>query len=98
MQSDRDQTDENWLKTLHEDIFDADLEIKSILAKKTMSLREIVKLEVGDIIPIDLPETAMMVAEGLPTFKVKLGQMDDNYALKIVAPVEKRKSNVEKPI
>jgi len=98
VQSDRDQTDENWLKTLHEDIFDADLEIKSILAKKTMSLREIVKLEVGDIIPIDLPETAMMVAEGLPTFKVKLGQMDDNYALKIVAPVEKRKSNVEKPI
>lgn len=87
LHGDRDSFDENWVKKLHDDVFGAQLEIKSILCKKELKLSEIDGWKTGDIIPIDFPEYSVMYADSVPTFKVKLGQSDDKYALRIIGTV-----------
>lgn len=83
VQSDKDDTDERWNHMIQNEIYQAKVGVKAVLGTKTMKMRDILKFNEGDIIPIDLPEQAIMYTENIPTFLVKVGQKNDNYALKI---------------
>jgi flagellar motor switch protein FliM len=48
-------------------------------------LKELVGLQAGDIIPIDLPAFITMTANSIPLFDTTLGQFGDNLALRIEA-------------
>ncbi len=37
----------------------------------------------GDVIPIDMPETVIVQAEGVAIFKGKVGLSDGNYAIQV---------------
>lgn len=41
------------------------------------------ELQVGDIIPVDMPDAATVFVEDLPTYRAKMGRTGDNVALKI---------------
>jgi flagellar motor switch protein FliM len=51
-------------------------------------LRELVDLQAGDIIPIDMPETIRFTANTIPLFETKLGQCGDSLALRVERPVK----------
>lgn len=93
LQSDRSDADQNWIKMVHTQIFEAELEIKSVLLKKEVKLKEIRNLKKGDIIPIGLPEYALMYADGVPVFQAKLGQFGEKYALKIAQSIADQTKN-----
>ncbi|MFM8454542.1 MAG: flagellar motor switch protein FliM [Gammaproteobacteria bacterium] len=95
LQSDRNETDENWLSNLHEEIFDADLDIKSVILKKELGLKQVKDLKAGDIIPVELPEHGIMYADGVPTFSIKLGKVEDKYGLKIIDTLIKKRPITE---
>jgi flagellar motor switch protein FliM len=42
------------------------------------------------VIPVELPESLVMRANGVPSFKVKLGSHKGNLALQVVEPIERR--------
>jgi flagellar motor switch protein FliM len=91
VQSDRDGVDENWVKSLHQEIYEAKVDISCLVAKKVMRLKAINALKVGDIIPIDMPETSTLLADGVPSFRVKLGRSEENlYALRVVEPIQRK--------
>ena len=48
-----------------------------------MTLREIIDLQQGDVIPVDLPELLTLKANGLPIFKTTMGVSRGNLGLKI---------------
>ena len=54
-----------------------------------LSVRELSELQVGDIIPIDIPETVEVRAEGLPLFRGVLGVHKDHYAIKVQEWIER---------
>lgn len=83
VQSDKDETDERWIKSLHNEIYQSKIGVKCVVAKKKVTLKQVNEFKEGDIIPIDMPEHSIMYAGGLPLFKVKLGKSNDNYALKV---------------
>ena len=83
VQSDKDESDERWEKLLQAEIYRAKVPVKAIVAKKTILLSELKNLKAGDVIPIDLPEKATMFCGDVPAFLVKIGQTNENYALKI---------------
>jgi len=83
VQSDKDETDERWVKSLHNEIYESGIDVKCVLARKDVTLEEINEYKVGDIIPIEIPEYGIMYAGGLPVFSVKFGKANDHYALKI---------------
>lgn len=44
-------------------------------------------MQAGDVIPVELPDYMVLCANGVPTFKAKLGSVKGNLALQILGPV-----------
>ncbi|MNZ42781.1 Flagellar motor switch protein FliM [compost metagenome] len=55
-----------------------------------MKLRDILHMQPGDVIPVELPEELILRANGVPSFKAKLGSHKGNLALQIIDPIERR--------
>ncbi|WP_348750902.1 flagellar motor switch protein FliM [Pseudomonas rhodesiae] len=89
-QSDLDDQDERWVKALREDLLDVDVPLSATVARRQLRLRDILHMQPGDIIPVDLPEQMIMRANGVPSFKVKLGSHKGNLALQVVEPINRR--------
>lgn len=89
VQSDRTDVDERWITALREEVKSAEVQLSSVLAETTLSLRDILRMKAGDIIPIDMPDTISLKAEDIPVFRCQLGESDDRYALKVLGQAER---------
>lgn len=89
-QSDLDDQDERWSKALREDLLDVSVPLTAVVARRQLRLRDILHMQPGDVIPVDLPEELIMRANGVPSFKVKLGSHKGHLALQVVEPIERR--------
>ncbi|WP_305806539.1 flagellar motor switch protein FliM [Stenotrophomonas sp. YIM B06876] len=85
IQSDRNDRDESWAIMLREQLDSAEVELSSVLARRTMSLRELTRLKIGDILPIELPKHVPLCVEGIPVFTGQFGVANDRNAVKIIA-------------
>jgi flagellar motor switch protein FliM len=83
VQSDRVEKDENWTNALHAQLQDVEVELSSMLATRQISLRELSKLKVGDVIPIDLKPEIPVHVEHLPLFTGEFGIHNGKNAVKI---------------
>ncbi|WP_305420950.1 flagellar motor switch protein FliM [Photobacterium leiognathi] len=83
VQSDKMDTDVRWSKALRDEIMDVPVNLRAKLLDVDLSLRDLMELQVGDVIPIDMPEQATIFIEDLPTYHAKMGRSGDNVALKI---------------
>lgn len=84
IQGDVSEKDERWNNALREELKTANIELSSTLANTTMSLRDVIQLKNGDVLPIETPELVTMRAAGVPVFECKLGESKGNFAVKIV--------------
>ena len=89
-QSDLDDQDERWSKALREDVLDVSVPLSATVARRQLRLRDILHMQPGDVIPIELQDELVMRANGVPSFKVKLGSHKGNLALQVVEPIERR--------
>jgi flagellar motor switch protein FliM len=89
-QSDLDDQDERWSKALREDLLDVAVPLSAVVARRQLRLRDILHMQPGDVIPVDLPEELVMRANGVPSFKVKLGSHKGHLALQVIEPIERR--------
>ena len=64
VQSDVDDVDERWVESLRHDIMDAEVKISTKVVERQIRLKELVELEAGDIIPIEMPESMLMTEIG----------------------------------
>jgi flagellar motor switch protein FliM len=83
MKSDSEVHDSAWSQALRIEILDADIEFGCNIFEKQISLRDVVDLEEGDIIPVDMQEHILLRANGIPMFKTKMGISGGNVALKV---------------
>ena len=89
-QSDLDDQDERWVNALRQDVLDVDVPIGATVARRQLRLRDILNMQPGDIIPVDMPEEMIMRANGVPAFKVKMGSHKGNLALQVIEPIMRR--------
>ncbi|MNM80722.1 Flagellar motor switch protein FliM [compost metagenome] len=87
--SDVDDQDERWINALREDILDVQVPLDATVVRRQLRLRDILHMQPGDVIPVELPEHMIMRANGVPSFKVKLGSHKGNLALQIIDPLER---------
>ncbi|GIU46152.1 flagellar motor switch protein FliM [Shewanella algidipiscicola] len=83
VQSDTQDTDMRWSQALKDEIMDVKVGIDATIVEKEMSLKSVLSLKAGDIIPIEMPEHIVMRVEDLPTYRCKLGRSRENLALNI---------------
>ena len=80
---------EAWAPVLTSALKDAQLDTRAVLAQARISLRELVSLSPGDIIPIDAPQQVTLLAGDVPLYRGRFGISQGRNALKILpgAPV-----------
>lgn len=89
MQSDVDDIDDRWVRSLREDVTGATVSINCSVAEKNISLRDVMNLEEGDVIPIEMLESLVLTANGVPVLNARLGQARGNLALQILSRVDR---------
>ncbi|MFY0675785.1 MAG: flagellar motor switch protein FliM [Neptuniibacter sp.] len=90
-QSGEDEKDERWQIALQRDILMAKLPLQMTIAEQDMTLRDVVELEAGDVIPIELPESFQLKANKVPVFNCTMGVSRGNLALKITDQIVRPK-------
>jgi flagellar motor switch protein FliM len=98
LQSDSDERDDRWVNSLREDIMEASVQLETNFVRSKILLRDIIDLKKGDVIPIELPEEYIATANGMPMFKVDIGQSNGNLAVKINEIIKRSKANTISPI
>lgn len=89
VQSDKMETDVRWSSALREEIMDCPVNFRVNLLEKDISLRDLMELQPGDVIPIEMPEHATMFVEDLPTYRVKMGRAEEKLAIQISEEIER---------
>lgn len=85
LQSDRVERDEGWIRAMRQQLMEAPVELSSALARREITLGELCRLKVGDVIPIDLPETVSLEVERTPVFTGRFGTHNGVNAVKVTA-------------
>ncbi|WEN14604.1 flagellar motor switch protein FliM [Rhodanobacter sp. AS-Z3] len=93
VQSDRMDGDGRFAELLQEEVLDAEVDLSSLLLETRLSLGEFLHLRPGDVIPIQLPELALVYAEDVPVFRGRYGQSNGRNAIRFHAQTARR----EKP-
>jgi flagellar motor switch protein FliM len=75
---------EAWAPAFSAALQDADVEIRAVLAQTEISLRELVNLSPGDIIPIDPPQDVILLAGEVRLHRGRFGVSQGRNALKIL--------------
>jgi flagellar motor switch protein FliM len=78
---------EAWGPVLTHALQDAQLDTRAVLAQAQISLRELVSLAPGDIIPIDAPQQVTLMAGNVPLYRGRFGISQGHNALKILPGV-----------
>jgi flagellar motor switch protein FliM len=73
----------SWAPVIGAALQDAAIEARVILAQAKVSLGELVRLVPGDIIPIDPPQQATLLAGDIPLYRGRFGVSQGRNALKI---------------
>ncbi|MGL4205180.1 MAG: flagellar motor switch protein FliM [Aeromonadaceae bacterium] len=92
VQSDKGDTDLRWSKALRDEIMDVKVGISAKLLETEISLRRLMELKAGDIIPVEMPESLLLAVEDLPTFRGKLGRTHEKVAIKITEKIKRPES------
>jgi len=85
--SDRGETDGRWQELLRKSVMNVPVTLDSLLIEKNMTVKDVMQLKKGDVIPVEMPDTVRLRAQAIPVFEGKIGLSDGNYAIKIVNKV-----------
>ncbi|HME37396.1 MAG TPA: FliM/FliN family flagellar motor switch protein [Steroidobacteraceae bacterium] len=75
---------EAWAPVLTTALQDAEVDTRAILAQAQISLRDLVRLSPGDIIPIEAPQQVTLFAGDVPLYRGRFGVSQGRNALKIL--------------
>ncbi|MGC8703086.1 MAG: flagellar motor switch protein FliM, partial [Thiomonas sp.] len=83
MTTDRSEVDHRCVKALQTEMREAELEMRVELLQRQILVRELLSLRVGDVLPVEMPETVIARVDGIPVLLGDYGRHDDKMALKI---------------
>ena len=83
MQSDHLTQDKRWVNMLSQELQGAEIELVCNLGSAKATLRDIVNMRVGDVIPLTVPELLNAEVDGIPVLECRSGTRDHQYALMV---------------
>ncbi|MCG6970193.1 MAG: flagellar motor switch protein FliM [Gammaproteobacteria bacterium] len=88
VQSDVDETDERWINALRSEIEVASVTLSGRLLEAEFTLRDMLNLKPGDIIPVEMPRMATVCAENVPVLRGAFGITHGKNAIKVLEQVK----------
>lgn len=83
MHSEQAGSDKRWTSLLRRQLLTAEVELVASLGDSTLTLGEVAKLKVGDIVPIEIEELINIRVDGIPLMDCRYGISSGQYALKL---------------
>ena len=83
MQNLQGESDNRWSRTLKEEAKNIEIQLSVNLMEMAMSVDDLLKMEKGDIIPLDMPKSVTVKAENIAVMRGKLGESNDKKAIKV---------------
>jgi len=76
-------SDNRWSRTLKEEAKNIEVEVSVNLAEMQINMDDVMRMEKGDIIPIDMPDMVTVKAEKIAFVRGKLGESNNKKAVKV---------------
>ena len=83
MQGESLTLDQRWVQQMKQKIQVAEVEAIANLCMVPSTLREVLNFKVGDVIPIEMPQTVELKVEEVPVLECSYGQLNGQYALRV---------------
>ena len=77
------EIDHRWIKQLSNKIQNADVELTTDFVTVPSTIGDMLKLQVGDVLPIELPSSLIAKVDGVPVMECSFGISNERYALRV---------------
>lgn len=83
LQGDHMEVDKRWVRLLSKQIQTAEVELIANLGHTKVTFEQILSMQVGDVIPIDIPELINAEVDNIPVLECRYGITNGRYALRV---------------
>jgi flagellar motor switch protein FliM len=83
VQADRADADSRWIGLLTQQVYGTEVEVVANLAHAKVSIGQLMALQPGDVISLDLPDVVHALVDGVAVLECRYGVMNGQYALKV---------------
>jgi len=90
------ETDDRWIKQLSQQVTSADVELVAKFLTIESSIRQLLKLKVGDVLPVEIPKIITVEINGIPVMECDYGTSNKHYALRVEKMINHQDSNLSK--
>ena len=87
LQGDHLDVDKRWIKLLSQRVQGAEVELIANLGHTRVTFEQILSMQAGDIIPLEIPQTVTAHVDGVPVMDCRYGIMNGRYALRVNAMI-----------
>jgi flagellar motor switch protein FliM len=79
-----------WLQALQQNLQEAEVEVVGRIGDTQLTLRDVVGLKPGDILPVNMPGSVTLQVCGVPLFNAKFGVRGENNAVRIHTRIDRK--------
>jgi flagellar motor switch protein FliM len=83
MQSDHVTSDKRWINLLATQVQGAEVELTANLGSASITLRQILAMTVGDVVPVTINDFALACVSDAPVMECRYGVQNGQYALRV---------------
>jgi len=83
LQGDHLEVDKRWLRLLSKQVQIAEVELVANLGHAPVTLDQILNMQVGDVISLEIPEAIVAQVDGVPVMECRYGVSNGQYALRV---------------
>jgi flagellar motor switch protein FliM len=80
----------SWAPVLSKELREAQVELRGVLTEVDLDIGELVKLQPGDVVPIEAPRDVTLYSGEVPLYLGRFGVSREHNAVKIVGPVPRK--------
>lgn len=87
LQGDHMEVDKRWVRLLSKQVQSAEVVLVANLGHTNVTLDQILNMQEGDVIPLNIPETINAQVDGIPVLECRYGIINGQYALRVNAMI-----------
>ncbi|SER20329.1 flagellar motor switch protein FliM [Nitrosomonas sp. Nm51] len=93
LQGEQMDIDKRWVRSLSRQIQGAEVELVANLGQTRMTFEQILGMQVGDVVPIDIPESVIAEVDSVPVMECRYGIINGQYALKVNSMISQKEAD-----
>ena len=87
------EVDKRWVRLLSKQIQIAEVELIANLGHTKVTFDQILGMQVGDVIPLNIPETITAEVDSVPVMECRYGIINGQYALRVNTMLSQQSDN-----